>query len=70
MSTSFVNKLAISCLFPQIDSCIEMENSEKCLSYHYIENYAILPLFSPPDNIPNRYSFDPTEQIRGPPESP
>ena len=47
-----------------------MKSSEKCLSYQYIENDAILPLFSPPDNIPNRYSFDPTEQIRGPPESP
>ena len=47
-----------------------MKNSEKYLSYHTIENDAILPLVGPRDDIPNRYSFDPSEQIRGPPESP
>ena len=67
----FVNKLAIICLSPQINSCIEMENIDKCFSYHYINrNNAILLLIGPLDDIPNRYSFDPSKQIRGPPESP
>ena len=47
-----------------------MKNSKKYLSYHDKENDAILPLVGPRDAIPNRYSFDPSEQIRGPPESP
>ena len=47
-----------------------MQNSEKYLSYDNIENDAILPLVGPRDDIPNRNSFDPSEQIRGPPESP
>ena len=64
------HKLAIYCLSPQINSCIEMKNSKKYLSYHDKENDAILPLVGPRDAIPNRYSFDPSEQISGPPESP
>ena len=47
-----------------------MKNSEKYLSYYNIENDTILPLVGPRDAIPNKYSFDPSEQIRGPPESP
>ena len=64
----FVNELAIYCLFPQINAYTEIE---KYLCYQYANrNDDILPLVGPIDNIPNRYSFDPTGQIRGPPESP